>query len=237
MNVFISTLRKLFSERLRVFFYNQITVFFRNTNPKQYATCGKHVDLNGPLYLDARRVYLEDYTRLQPGIRVISNQGTLHVKKYSAIGAGCVIIPGTHIPTVGQPQYLSTYHINDKDGDVIIEEDCWIGAGSYLLSHGKIGRGAIVAAAAVVTKPIPPYAVVAGAPAKIIACRFTIEQILLHEARLYPPEERMSKESLEELFKNHYEGKRHIGTHEIEEIKVLNIKKIKEQNKIPVYDE
>ena len=52
-----------------------------------------------------------------------------------------------------------------------------------------------------------------------------------------PPEERMSKESLEELFKNHYEGKRHIGTHEIEEIKVLNIKKIKEQNKIPVYDE
>lgn len=100
MNVFISTLRKLFSERLRVFFYNQITVFFRNTNPKQYATCGKHVDLNGPLYLDARRVYLEDYTRLQPGIRVISNQGTLHVKKYSAIGAGCVIIPGTHIPTV-----------------------------------------------------------------------------------------------------------------------------------------
>lgn len=47
----------------------------------------------------------------------------------------------------------------------------------------------------------------------------------------------MSKESLEELFKNHYEGKRHIGTHEIEEIKVLNIKKIKEQNKIPVYDE
>ena len=83
MNVFISTLRKLFSERLRVFFYNQITVFFRNTNPKQYATCGKHVDLNGPLYLDARRVYLEDYTRLQPGIRVISNQGTLHVKKYS----------------------------------------------------------------------------------------------------------------------------------------------------------
>lgn len=83
----------------------------------------------------------------------------------------------------------------------------------------------------------PPYAVVAGAPAKIIACRFTIEQILLHEASLYPPEERMSKESLEELFKNHYEGKRHIGTHEIEEIKVLNIKKIKEQNKIPVYDE
>lgn len=137
MNVFISTLRKLFQKDCECFLQPNYC-FFRNTNPKQYATCGKHVDLNGPLYLDARRVYLEDYTRLQPGIRVISNQGTLHVKKYSAIGAGCVIIPGTHIPTVGQPQYLSTYHINDKDGDVIIEEDCWIGAGSYLLSHGKL---------------------------------------------------------------------------------------------------
>ena len=157
-------------------------------------------------------MYLEDFTRIQNHLNFISYKGKLIVKQYAAIGAGCIIIPGDHVPTVGVPQYLAGHlHINDVDGEIIIGEDAWVGAGTILLSHCQIGRGAIVAAGAVVSKPVPPYAVVAGIPAKIIATRFTLEQILEHESILYPPEERMSKEELEQLFSDLYQGKKSIG--------------------------
>lgn len=220
-------LNKIFSERFKLFLYTQITIFFRTTNPKNYKKCGTNVDLFGPLNLDPQKVELDSNVRLQPGIRIISNNGKVVVKRFTAIGAGTVIVPGSHTPTVGMPQYLSMEHINDKDATIIVNEDCWIGAGTYLLSHAQIGRGAIVAAGSIVTKQIPPYAVVAGSPAKIIASRFSLEQILEHEAILYPENERLNKDELEKIFKEHFEGKRSIGTSEIsdEDLQKLNIAK------------
>lgn len=62
-----------------------------------------------------------------------------------------------------------------------IADDVWIGHNATILSSApSIGRGAVVAAGAVVTKPVPAYAIVAGNPAKVIRYRFTpeiIEQI------------------------------------------------------------
>ena len=126
-------------------------------------------------------VYLENFSRIQGQCNMISYKGKLIVKKYAAIASGVTIIPSSHTPTVGLPQFLSSTHINDKDETIVINEDAWVGAGSILLSHCNIGRGAVVAAGAVVSKEVPPYAVVAGIPAKIIASRFSIDQILEHE--------------------------------------------------------
>lgn len=53
-------------------------------------------------------------------------------------------------------------------GPVIIEDNVWIGEKSSIMPGVRIGYGAIVGAASVVTKDVPPYAVVAGNPAKII---------------------------------------------------------------------
>ena len=53
-------------------------------------------------------------------------------------------------------------------GPVIIEDQCWLGFGSEVLSGVHIGRHSVVAARAVVTKDVPPFCVVAGNPAKII---------------------------------------------------------------------
>ena len=58
-----------------------------------------------------------------------------------------------------------------------IGNDVWIGLNATILDGVTIGDGAIVAAGAVVTKDVPPYAVVAGVPAKIIKYRFTESQI------------------------------------------------------------
>ncbi len=229
-------LKSLIPPSLITFLYNIFTPYFKNTNKKRYAKCGEHVDLTGPLNLYASQVSLDNFTRLQPGVTMISNTGRFTVKKYSAIGAGCVIIPGSHVPTVGLPQYLSTAHINDKDGEIIVEEDCWVGAGCCLLSHSHIGRGAVVAAGSIVTKDIPPYAVVAGSPAKVIASRFSLEQIIKHETILYPKEERMTREELEELFNTHFAGKRHIGTEEISEEDARKLAEVKNQIGMTVYE-
>ena len=58
-----------------------------------------------------------------------------------------------------------------------VGNDVWIGAGCIILDGMTIGDGAIIAAGAVVTKDVPPYAIVGGVPAKIIRYRFDINTI------------------------------------------------------------
>lgn len=56
-------------------------------------------------------------------------------------------------------------------GDVIIEDDAWIGTGAVILPGVRIGCGAVVGANAVVTHSIPAYAVAVGSPARVIDYR------------------------------------------------------------------
>jgi acetyltransferase-like isoleucine patch superfamily enzyme len=58
-----------------------------------------------------------------------------------------------------------------KRSGVVIEDNVWIAARAVILDGVKIGNGAIIAAGAVVTKDVPPYAIVAGVPAKILKIR------------------------------------------------------------------
>lgn len=58
-------------------------------------------------------------------------------------------------------------------GDIIIEDDVWLGYRSTILSGVRIGKGAIVAAGAVVSKDVPPYAIVGGVPARVLKYRFS----------------------------------------------------------------
>jgi acetyltransferase-like isoleucine patch superfamily enzyme len=60
---------------------------------------------------------------------------------------------------------------------VQIGHDVWIGARAIIMDGISIGHGAIVAANSVVTKDVPPYAIVGGIPAKIIKYRFTPKKI------------------------------------------------------------
>lgn len=54
---------------------------------------------------------------------------------------------------------------------VVIGDDVWIGARSIILKGVHIGKGAVIAAGAVVTKDVPEYAIVGGVPAKVIKYR------------------------------------------------------------------
>lgn len=66
-------------------------------------------------------------------------------------------------------------------GDTTVGHDVWFGYESTVMPGVTIGHGAIVAAKAVVTKDVPPYAMVAGNPARVVGMRFdeeTVERLL-----------------------------------------------------------
>lgn len=77
------------------------------------------------------------------------------------------------------------YDFKGLNQKIVIDDDVWIGYGSVVFTGVHIHRGAIIAAGSIVTKDVPPYAIVAGNPARIKSYRFTEEQIKEHERVLY----------------------------------------------------
>ena len=87
-------------------------------------------------------------------------------------------------------------------GDIVIEDDVWIGFRSTILSGVHIGQGAVVAAGSVVTKDVPPYAIVGGVPAKVIKYRFSQDMInKLMNVDYSKLTYEMVKEHIEDLYK------------------------------------
>ena len=169
---------------------------------------GKPCDVGYP-----NQVFLSDWVNLRYGVSIINTKyEKVIIKKYSVIAPQCTIVTNSHRATVGIPQFiLGESHINDKSGDVIIEEDVWIGTRSIVLAGVTVGRGATVGACALVTKDVPPYALVVGVPARIVGVKFSKEGIIEHEKKLYSLDERLSQEQLDCLFEKYYKNKRVFG--------------------------
>jgi acetyltransferase-like isoleucine patch superfamily enzyme len=120
-----------------------------------------------------------------------SNQGaTLKIGKFCSIGGDVKIMLGSE----HRIDWISTYPFNilfeeaknipghpATKGDVIIDNDVWIGEGAFILSGIHIENGAVIAARSVVTKDVEPYTIVGGNPARPLRKRFdneTIEKLL-----------------------------------------------------------
>lgn len=101
------------------------------------------------------------------------------IGKYCSIGTGAMIGADIH-PTTYATTYpnfiIKYYHSNEviRFPKITVGNDVWVGANAIVFPNmgGKLGDGSIVAAGAVVTHDVPPYAIVARVPAKIIKYRF-----------------------------------------------------------------
>lgn len=78
-----------------------------------------------------------------------------------------------------EKQIIDEFHYYDKDKEIVnkIGNDCWIGSNVTIIGGVEINDGAVVLAHAVVTKDVPPYAIVGGVPAKVIGYRYDKDTI------------------------------------------------------------
>lgn len=100
----------------------------------------------------------------------------------------------------------------DRKGDIVIGNDVWIGYEAVILAGVTIGDGAVIGARAVVTKDVPPYAIVGGVPARVIRSRFPEETVkaLLRLKWWDWPAERI-QEKLAEIREGGFEGRNFSG--------------------------
>jgi acetyltransferase-like isoleucine patch superfamily enzyme len=112
-------------------------------------TCriGNHVWIGPQAYFDARQLTLEDYVGWGPGAKVLGSTHTGEPIEQPIITTGLVIEP------------------------VIVETGADIGMNASILPGVRVGAHAIVGAGAVVTQDVPPYAIVAGVPARVLRSR------------------------------------------------------------------
>ncbi|AFA50049.1 CatB-related O-acetyltransferase [Acetobacterium woodii] len=119
------------------------------------------------------------------------NEDQLIIGKFCSIACGAKFIftSANHtlksLSTYPFPLFWETYGLAQKDvtaawdkkGNIVIENDVWIGYEAVIMSGVHIGNGAIIGTRAVVTKDVAPYTIVGGVPAKPIKKRFDDETI------------------------------------------------------------
>lgn len=195
---FIAKLKKNRFIRGFYMFYKRYFICSR----KKFGYIADDVTLIPPLFItNPENVYLYGCNGLNNAYIMTTNAKFI-MKHHSGAAEGLKVSTGNHAMIVGRFYRTITEaeKPKDLDKDVIVESDVWIGRNVTLLSGVTVGRGCIVAASAVVTRSTPPYCVIAGIPAKPIKMKWTIDEILQHEAALYPEDERYKREELEEIF-------------------------------------
>jgi len=95
---------------------------------------------------------------------VMVAHGSIEIGNAVMIGPLCYIIAGTHVHDRVDIPMLDQGH---RGHGIRIEDDVWIGAGVVILDKVRIHKGAIIGAGAVVTRDVPPMAIVAGVPARV----------------------------------------------------------------------
>jgi acetyltransferase-like isoleucine patch superfamily enzyme len=152
-----------------------------------------YLDIEEPIGIESNAIVSRSSIGAYSFIGKNSEVWNASIGRYCSIGPGCRIGPGNH-PTdrlttssISYSDYFDFYINNapilsefETREPIIIGHDVWVGAGSTITNGVHIGDGAIIAAHAVVTKDVAPYAIVGGVPAKFIRGRFderTIERL------------------------------------------------------------
>ena len=151
-----------------------------------YQHRGRHAIIHHSVRMDTppyRKFWLGDYSVVESFACINNAVGDVIIGNHTRIGLhntiiGPVII-GSHV-NLAQGITITALNHNFDDSEkridqqgistkeVVLEDDIWVGANAVILPGVTIGKHAVVAAGAIVTKDVPPHSLVAGVPAKVI---------------------------------------------------------------------
>jgi acetyltransferase-like isoleucine patch superfamily enzyme len=127
---------------------------------------GKHVRIRTGVVLQTpEEIVIGDHSGLNPYVVIYGN---VRLGRYNMVAPHVVLAGGDHrFDDATRPMKVQG-HVSRG---IKTDDDVWIGANAVVVDGVHIGQGAIVAAGAVVTKDVEPYAIVGGNPAKVIKYR------------------------------------------------------------------
>lgn len=156
--------------------------FFRYFYRSAFKKIGRKVSFKYSDTFSFENISIGNNVYIAQGAVFLSSNSTIDISDNVLFGPNVTIITGDHpIDLRGKYIFDIKEKLKGEDLPVHIHTDVWVGTGVIILKGVTIGEGSIIAAAALVTKNVPPYAIVGGVPAKIIKYRGTDEQILKHQ--------------------------------------------------------
>ncbi len=151
-----------------------------------FAKVGRNLRFDPRDYFSFHSIEIGDDVYIGPGAYISSAHGRIRIGSMVMFGPNVTILGGNHVSNrVGISMVAADSKQVGDDPDIEIENDVWVGANATILPGVCLGRGSIVAAGAIVTHSVPPYAIVAGVPARLLRHRFTPLEIRAHEIKLY----------------------------------------------------
>lgn len=113
-------------------------------------------------------IRIGEWSQINPYV-VLYAGSDINIGACVMIGPNCTLAAGSHdhIQTSRPMRFAG----HPSSGPLVIGDDVWIGANCVITDGVNVGSGAVVAAGSVVNKSVPPYAIVAGVPAKVIGHR------------------------------------------------------------------
>lgn len=155
----------ILSQLLKKIYYNlvrfRIYLFLRECKK-----VGKNISLGFPLTFEGKR-------EIEIG-HDVSIASFVHIWGHGSVKIGNRVLIATHtaITSLTHDHTYETMRFAPIIAKpVIIEDDVWIGSNAVINPGITLGKGAVVGAGAIVTKDVPPYAIVAGVPARILKYR------------------------------------------------------------------
>lgn len=163
-----------------------------------FASCGKGFIFDPDGCYSFRSIHLGDDANLGYRPIMMAALSKIRIGDHVMFGPEVIAVGGGH--NAESPcRFMTQVHekTGHEDLGVAIEDDVWVGARAVILRGVTVGRGPVVGPASVVAKSVPPYAIVAGNPARVVRFRWDVDTIVAHEQALYPDDARLSRSGLE----------------------------------------